>query len=194
MLRYGLRMRTTTRIGGLGLVALVTLLLAGCVNMTPRIIPTSSSASKPVFATDAAALAAAKKAYVAYLAVSDEVAHKGGDGVGALQQFDTPGQFDRDTKGFAEMKADGHHSSGSSTFTTFELQRSSTTGGGLAEVVAYVCIDISRTTLLNEANQNVGKGRPLQLPLAVSFESVKKGSRSLLIERSDSWNGSNFCS
>jgi hypothetical protein len=58
--------------------AAVALALAGCVQPPSRVIPTSTPSAAPVFASDAAALAAAKKAYVAYLAVSDAVANDGG--------------------------------------------------------------------------------------------------------------------
>ena len=50
---------------GIGVVATAVLALTGCVQPPPRVIPTSDPSAAPVFASDAAALAAAKKAYVA---------------------------------------------------------------------------------------------------------------------------------
>ncbi|HMH57924.1 MAG TPA: hypothetical protein VK537_01960, partial [Galbitalea sp.] len=167
--------------------------LAGCVQPPPRVIPTSEPSSAPVFASDAAALAAAKKAYASYLAVSDAVAHDGGSESERLATWDSKAQLKRDEKSFAAMHADGHRTTGSSTFSNLALQ-SSELSSGKAEVVVYVCLDISKTTLLDDSGTDVGSGRPLTLPLEVSLVSRQTGSPSLIIDRSVTWSGTDFCS
>jgi hypothetical protein len=173
--------------------AAAALILAGCVQQSPGVFPTSEPSSKPVFASNAAALAAAKKAYAGYLAVSDAVAHGGGLQVSQLASLDSATQFKRDSKSFAQMQADGHHTVGSSAFSNVALE-SSEVRDGKAEVVAYICVQIGGTQLLDDAGTNVGSNRPLAVPLEVSFVSREAGSKSLLIDRSEVWSGSDFCS
>jgi hypothetical protein len=149
--------------------------------------------SAPVFASDADALAAAKKAFAGYLAASDQIAHDGGNEVERLAPWDTPSQLKRDTKSFADMRADGHHTTGSSTFSNFALE-SSEVEQGKAHVVAYICMQIGGTELLDDSGANVGGNRPLAVPLEVSFVSSKIDEKTLLVDRSAGWSGTNFCS
>jgi hypothetical protein len=186
-------MRTRRIVAGLLVAVVATLTLVGCVPPPPHVIPTSVPSTKPVFATDAAALEAAKKAYVAYLAVSDEVAHDGGVQVSRLAPVVSASQFKRDAKSFAEMQADGHHTVGESEFSDVALE-SSEVINGKAQVVAYICMQIGGTQLLDATGANVGANRPLAVPLEVSFVSRATGATTLLVDRSDLWSGTNFCS
>lgn len=175
-------------------VALVaTVTLAGCVQSPPHVIPTSESSSKPVFATDAAALAAAKKAFSRYLAISDAIAHDGGVNVQRLSPVDSPSQLKDDSRSFAKMKASGHHTAGSSDFSNAALE-SSEVLDGKARVVAYICMQIGGTTLLDDSGADVGADRPLSVPLEVSFLSSADRASTLIIDRSVGWSGKNFCS
>ena len=190
-------MRTRKKVAALVvasvLAIVVSLTLAGCVQPSPRVIPTSAPSTKPVFASDPAALAAAKKAFKGYLSVSDEVAHDGGSEVSRLVPLDSASQFKRDTKSFAEMHAEGHHTIGDSEFSDVALQ-SSEVLNGKAQVVAYICMQIGGTQLLDSTGANVGANRPLAVPLEVSFVSRAIGDTTLLVDRSDTWTGTDFCS
>jgi hypothetical protein len=168
--------------------------LGGCVQASHVVIPTSAPSVAPVFASDAQALGAAEKAYAAYLAVSDSVAQDGGNNVERLAVWETPAQFGRDKRSFAQMHAQDHHTSGSSRFSNASLQKSGETTSGKPEVTIYVCLDISQTLLLDAAGKDVGSARPLVLPLEVSFQGKTSSSRSLLVDRSVTWSGTNFCS
>jgi len=186
-------MRTRRNAVGVAVVLAAALAVAGCVQTGPAVIPTSEPSSTPVFASNAAALAAAKKAYAAYVAASDQVAHGGGLGVQRLAEFDSPSQFKRDSKSFAQMHEDGHHTVGASAFSNVSLE-SNEVSNGKAEVVAYICLQIGGTELLDSSGANVGASRPLSVPLEVSFISAEIDSKSLLVDRSDVWSGTNFCS
>jgi hypothetical protein len=186
-------MRTRRNVAGTLVATVAALALMGCVQSPPHVIPTSDPSTKPVFASDAAALAAAKKAYVAYLAVSDQVAHDGGDGIDRLRPWVSGAQFKRDAKSLATMKAQGHHTTGASSFSNVSLE-SSETVNGTAAIVAYICLQIGDTQLLDSSGTNVGANRPLALPLEVSFVSSSAQARSLVVDRSVGWSGADFCS
>lgn len=193
MVSYVLRMQITTRAAGFVLVIAATLALAGCAQSSPRVIPTAEPSFAPVFTSDADALAAAKKAYAGYLAASDAVAHDGGVGVDRLATWDSPSQFKQDQKSFSVMKSEGHHTTGTSTFFDTHFQSSVLTKSGSAVVVAYLCVDVSNTTLLDSKEHNVGKQRQMVVPLQVTFASTQSSSATLSIERSVPWTGTDFC-
>ena len=66
------------RTGPVILTVAVLFALAGCVPSDSQPSAAPSPSATPVFASDAEALAAAEKAYAAYLKVSDEIANDGG--------------------------------------------------------------------------------------------------------------------
>lgn len=182
------------RVAALVIGVTAALLLGGCAQPAARVIPTAPATVTPVFATDADALAAAEKAYAAYLAVSDEVAHDAGNGVDRLSSVDTAAQLARDTKSFTQMSAEGHHTTGPETFSLMTLQKLTMSASNKALVDVYVCLDISRTVLLDRSNRDVGSTRRNLLPLQVEFQSDAPRSKNLLVEESDFWSGRDFCS
>ncbi|HEX4058901.1 MAG TPA: hypothetical protein VHX87_11370 [Galbitalea sp.] len=187
-------MRITLKAAGLSAALIATLALAGCVQPPPPVIPTSAPSATPVFTSDAAALEAAKTAYTGYLAASDAVAHDGGTGLNRLRSWVSNRQFERDTKSFEEMQSEGHHTIGSSSFERATLQSSVASPDGGAVVVVYLCIDISKTMLLDSNGVNVGKDRPLFIPLQVTFKSERPASAALDVDGSVPWSGADFCS
>ena len=72
---------------GLAVVLAAAVGVTGCVQSGPAVIPTSEPGSTPVFSSNAAALAAAKKAYHSDTCQpsSDEVAADGGENRGTIQ-------------------------------------------------------------------------------------------------------------
>jgi hypothetical protein len=168
--------------------------LSGCVQASHVVIPTSAPSVAPVFASDAQALAAAEKAFTGYLAASDTVAHEGGEDINQLSTWDTAAQFARDKKTFSRMQAAGEHTIGSSTFSRITLQSNDSLAGRKVLVVIYGCLDISQTHLFDRSNQDISARRITVVPLVVSFTNQSSSQHTLLLDRSVTWQGTNFCS
>ena len=188
------RKKVAALVGAPVIAIVVSLTLAGCVQPQPPVIPTSASSSKPVFASDAEALAAAKKAFAVYLSASDAVGRSGGVEVDRLSSLDTAAQYARDKQTFSKLQNAGEHTSGDSSFSKFTLQDAGVSAKGLAEVAAYACIDISKTQLIDGSGNIINADRPSGAPLVVTFHSANSGSKTLLLDGSVTWQGQNFCS
>jgi hypothetical protein len=186
-------MRTRRNTVALALAAVAVLTLAGCVQSPAHVIPTSEPSSKPVFASNAAALAAAKKAYVAYLAVSDTISNDGGKGAQTLQPLVTKQWLPTETQSYATFAKTGERFTGATGFDSFRLQ-SLSVNHGLAEVTVYVCANVSKTRLLDATGSDITPGsRQDVYPIVVSFESAAAASRRLLFAGSEPWSGKNYC-
>jgi hypothetical protein len=169
------------------------LVLAGCIQQPPEVIPTSEPSSKPVFTSNAAALAAAKKAYVAYLAVSDEVSNDGGANAERLAPVVTTSWLPTELKSYKEFAKSGDKTTGSSSVRSFTLEQLNQSTDRV-EVVAYACLDLSATGVVDSVGNAVGTpGSQGVLPLEVSFIGAKSDSQRLILDRSAPWSGQNFC-
>jgi hypothetical protein len=147
----------------------------------------------PLFATDAEALAAATKAYAAYLKVSDAIAHDGGAHPERIKPLVTSRQLDSQAKDFEDFEANGYVSRGSTTFDSMKLQKMSSSPAG-TEIGVYVCIDVSGVRLVDSSGKDkTPAGRPNRLPLEVLFQSTKANVSQLLVDKSGVWSGKNFC-
>jgi hypothetical protein len=187
-------MRTRRKLVGIVVGAAIALALAGCVQPPSPVIPTSTPSAAPVFASDAAALAAAKKAFTGYLLASDSIAHSGGGNTESLVSLDSPGQLARDKKTFATLHAAGEHTIGQTSYSGLRLQSNESIGRGFVEIIAYVCIDISKTQLLDAAGNAVESSRTSGAPLVLTFKNSSSGSKALVLDGSVTWQGQNFCS
>ena len=88
------------------------------------------------------------------------------------------------------MLTDKIHLVGDLAFDSFALQRADLSSG---DIIAYVCLDVSHTDVVNIAGASViPPGRPARYPLQVSLLQDSSANR-LFVEKSDSWSGSNFC-
>jgi hypothetical protein len=187
-------MRITSKAAGLVVAMAATLVLAGCVQPPPTVIPTADPTSKPVFKTDADALAAAKSAFTDYVSASDAVAHAGGTTASQLGVLDTPTQLARDEKTFKRMSSLGERTTGTTAVSQVRLQSTQTTSIGRVRLSIYVCMDISGTRLVDAAGHTVSGARPSDVPLIASFVNSAAGSNKLLFDGSVKWQGTNFCS
>jgi hypothetical protein len=180
---------------GIVVGATAMLTLAGCVQPPPHVIPTSEPSAAPVFASDAAALAAAKKAYLAYLAVSDEVGNDGGANPERLKMVVTRAWLPTEVKSYAAFAKTGDRFTGSSGVGSFTLQRRDQSAKGYASVVVYACLDLSNAGVVDNEGKVVSPvGAQGELPLEVSFVGKSANSRLLIVDRSAPWSGQNFCS
>lgn len=176
------------------LVASVLLLaLSSCVRDDDPVIPTPLPSSTPIFASDEEALAAAEEAYGAYLTASDEVGASGGVDLSPLEPLVTDGMFTQLVDSAKQYTDARVHTAGSSTFDSLELQQYIDNGDGSANVSVYVCLDVSHLVVLDESDNDVTpSGRDPRLALEVAFLVSESGDE-ILLERSDLWDGADFC-
>lgn len=173
----------------LGVVAVLG--MTGCVpeGGVPSLPP--SPTSTPVFASEEEALAAAEDAYAAYSAMSDLITADGGQNPERLAPFVTEDQLAREIEGAEYFSSQGWRSQGSRQIGKALLQQY-TDDGGSAEIVVYVCVDISEVRIVDGGGVDVTPpDRPNLIALEVGMISGDESK--LLIESSDQWSDTSFC-
>ncbi len=180
----------------LPLVALacaVSLLLSGCVPEDPVVVPPAEQTVEPMFATDEEALAAATDAYKAYLEMSDLIAQEGGKDPERIAPYVTNSALEDQTSQFSPFQESSLRTVGATAFDGMKLQQFSELQPGRAEVVTYVCLDVSAVQVINSSGKDVTpQSRDNRLPLEVEFENQGQRGK-LLVSRSETWPGSDFC-
>ena len=187
-------MRVTRGLSAAALAVVFALTLTGCVPQAHKAAPPAPSPSAtPVFASDEEALAAATKAYAAYLEVEDRVAEVGGDDLEELSNHVTAHQLSIEREAFKGFSSSGKVSRGASRFDTISLQKKSTATDGTTTISLYLCLDVSDVRVLDtDGNDVTPAERPDRYPLEVDLQA-SNGSDSFLVSRSDAWRGDNFC-
>jgi hypothetical protein len=159
------------------------------------VIPTAPATAKPVFATDADALAAAEKAYVAYLAVSDAVSSDGGRNATRLKPVVSAKWFPNELAAYAKFAKTGDSFVGASGYDAFNLQKNSVSVGGYADVDVYVCADVSKTRELDTHGVDITpNARSNTYAIVAEFVGKHPQSDVLLFAGSQPWSGKSFCS
>ena len=180
------------RIAALALGAVVVLALAGC---TPATHGTSSPTPKPtpVFASDRAALAAAEKAYAAYLKVSDEVAADGGANPRRLAAYVTSSRLKVESKGASLLVTNGVHTSGPTKFSDSRLEQVDRTARETL-VIFSTCWDVSEVHVLDSSGKDVTPpDRKERLTLEVTM-TTERGRTPLVLSQDVPWSGPSLCS
>ncbi|MEG0362407.1 MAG: hypothetical protein RR600_01155 [Aurantimicrobium sp.] len=169
-------------------IPLIAIVLAGCSAQTPAPQETTAATEqKPLFATDAEALAATEAAYANYLEVSDQIARDGGANPERLKGLVSDALYKDEVIGFQQIAQDQSVAVGASNFDTVHLQ-----GYDAKSVSTYLCIDHSQIHLQNRSGEDVtSPNRVDRYPLVVTFSS--EGNGNLKIESSETWSGQNFC-
>ena len=169
-------------------IPLIAIALAGCSAQTPTPQETTAATEqKPLFATDAEALAAAEAAYANYLEVSDQIARDGGANPERLKGLVSEDQYAIEIQNFAEYSKAGFHSTGNSTFDTFHISNSNQN-----DFSSYLCVDVSTSRVINSEGIDVTPTtRSDRWPLVVNFSFRTDGTA--LISGSETWTGTNFC-
>ena len=188
-------MRTRKKVAALVVASVLSLTLAGCVQPSPHVIPTSAPSTKPVFASDAEALAAAKKAFTGYVGASDAIGSDGGKNPQRIAKWVTPTRLKIEVKAFDKFAATGERLDGASVISHFELQEADQSPSGKVTLTTYACDDVSGSRLIDSSGSDITpSARADVVPLQVHFQNVSNGSQVLVVEGSDPWSGSNFCS
>jgi len=179
------------RTGPVLVTATLLLVLTGCVPPSGHPSMSPSESATPVFSSNAEALAAAEKAYAAYLKVSDEIANDGGKDPKRLDGLATGSLLSDDLAGFASFAAKRWHSVGASQLTNTILQSANLEPDGKGTVIVYLCEDVSGVDVLDENDVSViSAGRPKLQQFQVQLEV----SRSKLIpSEREPWTGSGIC-
>jgi hypothetical protein len=188
-------MRILPRTAGLALVLLVAAALSGCVASKRSVLPDPLPSATPIFATDEDALAAAKDAYAAYLAVSDAILADGGARPERLLDVATESVFESEASGFQKFADRGWHSLGSSKAEIQSVQSYDPLAtGGRSLITVYACIDVAGVDVLDMNGVSVvSASRPDKTPFQTSFDLKATGEDSLMVSAKDAWTGSDFC-
>jgi hypothetical protein len=173
------------RISGTALA--VVLLLSGCVPTAPPASPTPGARATPVFASEAEALAAATKAYAAYVKVSDEILAEGGNNPERIQEVATGVQLGADLSGFESARNGKVHSVGSTTFESVVLQQyDDKSDKGFVGV--YLCEDVSNVDVVDAGGISVVTvSRPDRVKYQVTFDRSNDRSAELLVAKKTAW-------
>jgi hypothetical protein len=187
-------MRVVRRVGAAAVAVAFAALLGGCAPQVQPPPPKPSPSSSPVFASDEEALAAATKAYDAYLKVSDQIAQDGGSNPNRISSLVTKEWLPQELNGFSEIAKAGRHQVGSSTFQPLTLEQIGQGNSRIAIVSAYVCLNVAGIKFVNEKGEDfTPSNQPESIPFEVEFQGAGPGLTQLLLSRTSQWSGSGIC-
>jgi hypothetical protein len=179
---------TATIAAGIAIIA-----LSGCVREEQPVLPTSSPTSSPVFATDAEALAAARKAYAGYLAAEDSVGTRGGKNASSLRDFVSAAWLGKELHDARLFERSGQHISGHSTFSRMTLESLQQSASGQIRLTIYVCRDVGKVRIRDASGNDITPSRANVVPLQIDFVGSSLNQKTLMLDRSEAWAGQNFC-
>jgi hypothetical protein len=173
----------------------VALLLSGCVPTPTPPSSTPKPTATPVFASEAEALAAATKAYAAYSAASDAVTSQSGINPERISRFVSDNQLMRELKGFKYFRDKAVSSVGNTKFDSVRIESYSGAAATSFELSVYLCSDVSSIRLVDSMGADVTPPNlPNRSPLEVGFDLGSGPKEKLIVSRSDSWTGTDYCS
>lgn len=183
-----------TALAAAGLAGVLVFGLSACSpEPAPKPSPTPSASAEPIFASDEEALAAAVKAYEAYLAKVDALTADGGEDAESIREYVTASYADELIESLNALHESGNHTSGRSLVDRTSLVKANETGG-FAKVSMYACLDVSGIRVLSEEGKDVTPSdRPERRPLQVDFESDPNDASRLLPSGTETWPGDDFC-
>jgi hypothetical protein len=177
------------RIAALALASAAALALAGCAP-TSHVTRTPTPSATAVFASDAAALAAAEKTYKGYVAMSDQILSDGGHDPARLRKWATGKALSAAVKGFDEAASKHWHAIGRTVVRDVLLEQRSRSRA--SAVTIYACDDVSGVDIVDAAGASVvSSSRPDLSPVEVVF--ALQGSH-LLVSQVEGWDGGGICS
>jgi hypothetical protein len=181
-----------TRPAALALGVAAALLLSGCTGDTPVVLPSPQSTTAPVFASDEEALAAAEEAYGRYLAASASITKPNGEPIDSIAPFAHPDYLEELETGLQALRDQDRYIEGQVKITSAELQQLSDDFQNPVVLALYICLDVSRTRVVDEEGKDVTPERQEVVPLEVGFETEGREPQ-LVLTSSESWTGEDFC-
>ena len=168
-------------------ISTAVLVMTGCASPPPLPKSQETTSSESTL-TEEQALALAEDTYAKYLAVSDQIARDGGEGVEALSQITSKAFFLENKELSVKVKQDGFRTEGATVFDSFSLQNYSQ---GSSYLTAYSCLRLGQIKVFDSFGIDVTPaGRLNDVPIEITFKLVDK---KLQINESKVWSGTNFC-
>jgi hypothetical protein len=185
-------MWTVPRISGAALA--VVLLLSGCVPTPSPASPPPKPSTTPVFASEAEALAAATKAYAAYVEMSDEILADGGKNPERIEEVASGAALEGALSGYRDFRTKELRSVGLSKIDHVTIQRfSGGSANGKDLVSIYACLDVSSVEVLDKSDASVvSPQRPARQPFQVS-EDWDKMKQVLVVSSREPWVDGGVC-
>jgi hypothetical protein len=181
------------RTGPFLVTAALLVALAGCVPTGGHPSESPSATASPVFASDAEALAAAEKAYAAYLKVSDQIFIDGGKSPERLLDVATKSLYSTELDGFQTAAQKGWHSTGGSKADNFSLE-SYNAEDRSSIVTVYLCSDVSAVDVRDATGASVvSPNRPARTPFEVTFAYKRGAVADLVVATKEVWTGGGIC-
>jgi hypothetical protein len=168
----------------------LTACLSGCTSPEPTQTPSpAESTPAPVFASDEEALAAAEKAYAAYLAMSDLIAQEGGANPERMEAVAVGEALRTAVVDLNEFGTNRVRAVGSTTFRVDSLE--SVSGTEPVSVVIFVCDDVSSLDVVDGSGHSVvSPERPDVSPFRVEVLQTEGSTK--VVSRLF-WDGTTFC-
>jgi outer membrane murein-binding lipoprotein Lpp len=183
--------RLPLRLGIAGAVALSALLLGGCVQPAPVKTPQAHATVKPLFASDADALAAATKAYGAYLKMSDTISQEGGADPERLAPLVTTEWLKKEIHSYETFAASDRRQIGEAAVRNAILQN---VDDRAQTVTTYFCTDISNAHFVDSEGVDVTPtSRQGLVSLEVMLKAVTASDAELVISEVAPWSGTAVC-
>ncbi|MGY4859940.1 hypothetical protein [Cryobacterium sp. AP23] len=168
---------------------------AGCASApapTPR---SAAPTAAPVFVSDEEALAAATEAYEQYVLVADQIVREGGVDPSRISRYVSDDLATSEIESFVSLQERNLHGVGESSYSNFSLQQVLQNPSGVKVVTAYVCSDLSKTDVVDEAGESVvAPDRQDRKPYEIGFDLSDASLGTLVVSSITVWDGDGICS
>ena len=194
--RHGMRrIRQPHAVTHLGVAIALASLISGCTPTDPPTKQVSASTPAAPFASDEEALAAARKTYEEFMAVTKLVVNEGGVSPERIVALASPEIAAVEKDGIAASAGRNLAITGSSVVRNSVLQSyTPQVDGGRGIITSYFCIDVSGVDVMDETGASVVQSsRPDATPFVVVFDLVEKQSPRLIVSAKNVWDGEGVC-